>query len=50
MTQQERNAVIEECLSVIKAPDERCNCGQCRGSRSNREAVAALKLYKSHTN
>jgi hypothetical protein len=43
MTPQERIAVIEECLSVIRAPDENCNCGQCRASRANREAVATLK-------
>ncbi len=43
MTPQERNAVIEECLWVIRAPDENCNCGQCRASRANREAVASLK-------
>lgn len=43
MTPQERNNLIEECLRVIRPPDENCNCGQCRASRSNREAVAALK-------
>jgi hypothetical protein len=46
MTPQERNAVIEECLSVIRAPDANCNCGQCRASRANREAVATLKQPK----
>jgi hypothetical protein len=43
MTPQERNNLIDECLRVIRPPDENCNCGQCRASRSNREAVAALK-------
>jgi hypothetical protein len=49
MTPQERNAVIEECLSVIRPPDENCNCGQCRGSRANREAVATLKQHELQT-